>query len=188
MIHLGTKRLETERLILRKINDTDYAKAYQNWCSHEEVTKYVMWTKHKNELQTKELFDKWIKEYDDNTTYRWIIELKENHKVIGTIDVSKKLLAFDTCTIGYCISDKYWNQGIMTESLIRVIKYLFEECQAETICAEYAESNPASGKVMQKSGMKYEGTLRNRIIDKNNIRNDLISYSITKEEYKKNQG
>ena len=44
-------------------------------------------------------------------------------------------------------------------------------------------NNPASGKVMEKVGMKYEGTLRSRVTDKDNIRNDLISYSITKEEY-----
>lgn len=36
---------------------------------------------------------------------------------------------------------------------------------------------------MQKSGMKYEGTLRSRIVDKTGIRNDLISYSITRDEY-----
>ena len=79
MIHLGTKTLETERLILRRINENDYIKAYKNWCSHDIVTKYVMWSKHKNELETKELFDNWIKEYEENDTYRWIIECKENN-------------------------------------------------------------------------------------------------------------
>lgn len=44
-------------------------------------------------------------------------------------------------------------------------------------------NNPASGKVMEKSGMKYVGNLRSRIIDKDGLRNDLISYSITKDEY-----
>ena len=36
---------------------------------------------------------------------------------------------------------------------------------------------------MAKSGMTYEGVLRSRIVDKNGKRNDLISYSITKDEY-----
>jgi len=44
-------------------------------------------------------------------------------------------------------------------------------------------NNPASGKVMEKSGMKKEAVLRSRIVDKDGIRNDLISYSITKDEY-----
>lgn len=57
-------------------------------------------------------------------------------------------------------------------------------CDAQTIWAEYLENNPASGMVMKKVGMKYEGTLRKRVVDKNNIRNDLIVYSILKDEYK----
>lgn len=183
MIHLGTKTLETERLILRKINQNDYKQAYANWCSRDAVARYVIWEVHKNESETKELFDNWIKQYEDNDTYRWIIEYKENHEVIGTIDVSKKFIDFDTCEIGYCMSDDYWNKGIMTEALKAVIKYLFEECKAETICADYLEYNPASGKVMKKAGMKYEGIQRKRVLDKDGRRNDLISCSILKEEY-----
>lgn len=51
------------------------------------------------------------------------------------------------------------------------------------VCAEYMSNNPASGKVMENAGMKYEGKLRSRVVDKENKRNDLINYSITKEEY-----
>lgn len=71
----------------------------------------------------------------------------------------------------------------MTEAIKEVIRFLFEECEAETIWAEYLENNPAYGKVMQKSGMKYEGILRKRVVDKQNIRNDLHVYSILKAEY-----
>ena len=71
----------------------------------------------------------------------------------------------------------------MTEAANEVVKFLFEECEADTICAEFLENNPSSGKVMEKIGMKYEGKLRRRIVDKNNIRNDLLVYSILKEEY-----
>ena len=183
MKNIGTKLIETDRLILRRINEFDYKEAYKNWCSSYEVSKYVVWEKHENEQVTKELFDNWIKEYDDNTTYRWIMELKDNHEVIGTIDVSKKFINFSTCTLGYCMSEKYWNKGLMTEAVKRVIKYLFEECDAEVITADYLEKNPASGKVMIKSGMKYDGTLRKRVIDKEGIRNDLIEYSILRSEY-----
>lgn len=182
MNHLGTKNLETERLILRKIKNDDYHMAYKNWCSSETVDKYVLWKKHENENVTKELYDKWISEYNDKT-YRWIIELKNNKEVVGTIDISNKFLESSTCEVGYCLSDKYWNLGIMTEALKEIIRFLFEECNCEVVWAEYLENNPASGKVMQKCGMKYEGKLRKRIVDKNNIRNDLIVYSILKEEF-----
>lgn len=186
MKFLGTKQLETKRLILRKINENDYKEAFKNWCNSDKVDKYVMWTKHLNEEETKNIYKKWIEEYDEKT-YRWIIELKEKHEVIGTIDVSKKFLNFGTCELGYCLSDKYWNQGIMTETVNEVIRFLFEECEVDTIWAEFLENNPASGKVMEKTGMKYEGRLRSRMFDKNNERNDLLVYSILKKEYFNNK-
>lgn len=184
MKSIGTKRLETERLILRRLTKDDAEGAYNNWCSHDIVCKYTLWDKHKNVEETKALYELWVKEYDDLDTYRWIVELKDTHEVIGTIDVvSKKFLRFGACEIGYCYGDAYWNKGYGTEALKRVIKFLFEEVELEVIYAEHTTLNPGSGRVMQKSGMKFEGILRGRIIDKDGIRNDIASYSITKEEY-----
>ena len=183
MKNLGSKTLETERLILRKVKIEDAPIAFKNWCNSDIVDKYVLWKKHPSVETTIEQYEKWIEEYNDEKTFRWIVELKENHDLIGTIDVSKRFIKHDTCEIGYCYSDKYWNNGYATEALKAVIKYLFEECEAELVNAEFMNNNPASGKVMEKSGMKFEGILRSRVIDKNNIRNDLVSYSITKDEY-----
>lgn len=184
MKFIGTKELETERLILRKVRLEDATEAYNNWCSSYNVSKYVMWTKHENVEETKKLYENWVKEYEDLTTFRWIVELKDTHELIGTIDVpSKRFLQFGSCEIGYCYGEKYWGKGYGTESLKAVIKYLFECCDAEVIYADFMKNNPGSGKVMEKSGMTFEGYLKGRVIDKDGIRNDLGYYSITKEDY-----
>jgi len=136
-------------------------------------------------IGTKKLFKIWEEEYSDLKTFRWIVELKDSHDLIGTIDVpSKKFIDYGALEIGYCYSEKYWNKGYGTEALKAVIKYLFEECDSDVIFAACLENNPASGKVMQKCGMIFEGKLRGRIVDKDGIRNDLLYYSITKDEYK----
>ena len=181
---IGTKNIETDRLILRKVTKVDALDAYKNWCSSELVSKYVTWDKHESVEITKELYEIWEKEYENPETFRWIVELKDTHEVIGTIDVmGKKYFQYGVCEIGYCYGEKFWNKGYATESLKAVIKYLFEEIGFEVIYANYMNNNPGSGRVMEKSGMKKEGVLRGRIIDKDGIRNDLISYSITNEEY-----
>ena len=187
MKHIGTKKLETERLILRRVRLEDAEAAYKNWCTSDKVSKYVLWEKHKNIEETKALYDIWVKDYENLDIYRWIVELKSTHEVIGTIDVpSKRYLRFDVAEIGYCYSEAYWNKGYGTEALKAVIKFLFEEVGFEVIFAQHSTLNPGSGRVMQKSGMKYEGLLRSRIVDKDGIRNDIASYSITKEEYFRN--
>lgn len=184
---IGTKELETDRLILRRLTKEDAKEAYNNWCSSDVVSKYVLWDKHKNVDETKKLFEMWEEEYNENDTFRWIVELKETKELIGTIDVvSKKFLKFSTCEIGYCYGEKFWNKGYGTEALKRVIKFLFEDVDLEVIFAGHLSNNPASGKVMQKAGMKYEGTERSRIVDKDGIRNDILVYSILKEEYRGN--
>ena len=183
MNFLGTVTLETDRLILRKLKIEDAYRAFENWCSDDDVVKYVLWEKHDNVDTTLNQYSKWIEDYDDLKTFRWVVELKDNHDVIGMIDVSKKFMDFGSCGIGYCFSKKYWNKGYATETLKAVIKFLFEQCEAETIYASFMSNNPASGRVMEKSGLKYEGILRSRTIDKNLERNDLISYSLTKQEY-----
>lgn len=185
MKHLGTKNLETNRLLLRRLELKDAQAMYDNWCSNPNVAKYVCWEVHKNVDETKALLEEWIKNYESNETYKWVAEIKDTSEIIGTIDVvSKKFLSYGACEIGYCYGEDYWNKGYGTECLKAVMKYLFEECDAEVIFAKHLSQNPGSGKVMMKCGLKYEGTLRDRFVDKDGIRNDLLSYSITKDEYK----
>lgn len=185
MKFIGTKQLETDKLILRKVMAADAQAAYRNWCSSENVTKYVAWEKHQDVEVTKKLYSLWEEEYQDPKTFRWIVELKESHEVIGTIDCSKKFINFGTCEIGYCYGEKFWGKGYGTEALKRVIKFLFEEADADLVCAEHMSLNPASGKVMAKAGLKYETILHSRVNDKNGHKDDLIVYYLTKEDYLK---
>lgn len=186
MKYLGTKKLETKRLILRRFKIEDAEDMYNNWASNPNVSKYVMWETHKDVNETKELLEEWVRGYEDSTTFRWVAQTKDTNELIGSIDVvSKKYLQFGVCEIGYCYGEDFWNQGYGTECLQAVIKYLFEECDADVVCAEHLSQNPGSGKVMQKCGLRYEGSRRGRFIDSDGIRNDLLSYSMTKDEYKK---
>lgn len=185
---IGTKEIITDRLILRRIRDNDYIDAFNNWCSDPDVARYTLWRPHNNSDVTKKLYDMWIDEYKNNDTFRWIVELKDTEEVIGTIDVaSKKFIDFGAVELGYCYGKKFWHKGYATEALKGVIKYLFDEVDLDIIYADHMSNNPNSGKVMKKVGMSYEGILRGRVFDNDGVRNDLISYSITKDEYLNNK-
>lgn len=180
MNDLGTITLETERLILRKFKLEDAESMYNGWATDKETNKYLSWDIHKNIDQTKEVLKKWIDDYE-NGSYNWVVELKSNNELIGAIcvfDIRKKHL---NCEIGYCYGSKYWGNGYATEALKRVIDYLINDCNFHLVEARHMSGNPASGKVMEKAGMKKEAVLKDRRINKYTKElNDLIIYSITK--------
>lgn len=179
----GTKQIETERLILRKYTQEDVDDFYNNVGSDEMVTKYVTWDKHENKEVTQKIIDKWISEYENDNTYHWAVVLKSENVVIGSIDCVRVDVKNETCEIGYVYGSKYWNKGYATEALKVVIDYLMNEQGFFTVSAKHLSLNPASGKVMLKSGMVYEGTLRKRMIDKTTGKHDdLLTYSICKND------
>ena len=178
----NTKTLETERLILRKFNENDYVGMYENWASDENVTKYVSFNPHKDCNETKDFFKEWINDYN-NGSYNWVVELKENHEIIGNISVIEISKKHNNCELGYVFGSRFWGNGYATESLRTVLEFLLKECDFHLVEAKHHASNPASGKVMEKAGMKKDGVLRER--RKNKIINgydDLVVYSIVKED------
>lgn len=65
---------------------------------------------------------------------------------------------------GYWIGKSSWNKGIATEALKALITYAFEELKLNKVHAKHFTDNPASGCVMQKSGMHLEGTFRFHVL------------------------
>lgn len=141
-------RLETERLILRPVT-LDDAPAMFEYASDEENVRYTFAT-NKTLEETRNniaLF------YLANPLGRWGIELKETGDFIGTIDMHKIRLDLKTAAIGYVIHKKYWNKGYTTEATRAVLELAFEEIGMNKLVALHDIDNPASGRVMQKSGM-----------------------------------
>lgn len=158
MKHLGTKRIETERLVLRRFVLADADAMYQNWASDSEVTKYLTWPGHESVEVTKCVISNWISFYDNENQYQWCIAKKENDEPIGSISVVNFNEKTESFEIGYCIGRAYWHQGITSEALAAVMKYLLDEVGARRIEAAHDTRNPHSGAVMQKCGLRYEGT------------------------------
>lgn len=161
MRHCGTQRLETERLVLRRFTSEDAAAMYQNWASDAEVTKYLMWPTHPSREISQRVIDDWVKSYASENYYQWAIVLKEHgDEPIGSIAVVEIKENASSAHIGYCIGKNWWHMGITSEALQAVMDFLFGVVEVNRIDSRHDPRNPNSGKVMQKCGMKYEGTLR----------------------------
>lgn len=183
MKNLGTKTIETERLILRKFKIEDAEAMYKNWASDEEVTKFLTWPPHSNVEVTKTILKDWVDNYKEDDFYQWAIILKENgDEPIGSISVVDKNEKANMVHIGYCIGRKWWNTGVTSEALKALINYLIKEVGVNRVEARHDPNNPNSGKVMMKCGMKYEGTMRQADINNQGIC-DYSMYGILAKEY-----
>ena len=161
MNHIGTKTIETERLILRQFTVEDSQAMFENWASDDEVTKYLTWPTHTSEEISKSILRDWVDSYKMPDTYNWAITLKSlNNQPIGNIAVVELREKAKAAQLGYCIGRNWWHQGIMSEALSAVKDFHFDEVEFNRVEAKHDRNNPHSGQVMMKCGLKYEGTLR----------------------------
>ncbi len=184
MKSLGTRTLETKRLILRRYELSDVEELFYNgYITDEVMAENMSWSPCKTINEQYKVIKKWVDSYASDDYYRWLIVLKETGELIGGIDVCNLYKRKDYGEIGYCIGSKYWNRGYATEALRRVIEYLLIDCDFHLVEAHHAGYNPVSGRVMEKAGMKRDGELRERRLDKKTGKyTPQIYYSILKEE------
>jgi len=178
--------LETSRLILKKISSEDAEDMFE-YASDPEVTKYLSsWEYHKNIEDSLKFINLLLSRYEKGNPSDWGVYLKENGKLIGTCGFSfideKNMVG----EVGYVLGRKYWNKGIMTEAVRKVIEFGFEKLNLNRIQARCKVENIASERVMQKVGMKFEGVLREAVFAKGRFW-DMKMYSILKREYEKNR-
>jgi len=184
MTHLGTVRLETDRLILRRFVEADVEDVFNNWSNDPEVTKYLRWPPHRDISVTQGFMRTRLDNYAKDDFYSWALELKATGQVIGTIGPVRQQEDIAMVHMGYAMGRAWWNRGYMSEALGRVIKFFFGEVGVNRIEAWHDPRNPGSGKVMQKAGMLYEGTLREADTNNQGVC-DAACYAILAKDYKK---
>ncbi|MBQ9020710.1 MAG: GNAT family N-acetyltransferase [Eggerthellaceae bacterium] len=181
MKHYGTVTLETARLVLRRATEDDDEAGFANYASDEEVTKFLTWPAYDvADLYRFYLLDV-IRNYQNLDYYSWLIDLK-GAGVVGAIAFTKVDEGTDTLYPGYVLGRNWWGQGIMTEALSRVIRFGFEDMEANRIACYHDVDNTRSGRVMQKCGMTFEGILRQAAYGNRGIV-DICHYSILASEY-----
>lgn len=155
-----TKIFETDRLLLRKFEETDAESIFKNYSSKDNVTKFLSWKSHKSIDDAKSFLNNFVlPAYNNDDTYRWAIVLKEVNEVVGCIDVVRMNKPHLKVELGWVLDDTHWGKGIMPEAGKLVLEYLVQEGY-KRIEAHHNVLNPKSGRVMEKIGMKYEGTLK----------------------------
>ncbi len=149
--------LETERLILRRWEDSDAENLYKYACD-PNVGPIAGWPAHRSLDESRDV----IKNvFNGKETYA--ICLKTDNKAIGAIEL--KLNGHtdmtdrdDECELGYWLGKPFWGQGIMPEAVKEILRHAFEDIGMTKVWVGYYEGNTKSKRVQEKAGFKHQWT------------------------------
>lgn len=175
------KTLETKRLWLRELQDTDVNDMYE-YAKSPVIGPAAGWKPHETIEETAKILTM-LKEGNE----AWAIVDKATGKMIGTYGLhSKSDRNIETARmVGYVLSEAYWGQGLIVEATEAVLKFAFDILGMDIISVIHYPCNVQSRRVIEKCGFRYEGTLRMaaRLYDGSIC--DHVCYSMTKDEWNK---
>jgi ribosomal-protein-alanine N-acetyltransferase len=173
--------LQTERLVLRPFNLTDSERVSQ-LAGAREIAQNTSSMPHPYE---KSMAEEWIgtheELYSKGESVQFAICLKSSNELIGAIGLIINR-THDRGEMGYWIGLPYWSKGFCTEAAGAMLKYGFEGLNLNRIGAAHFSRNPASGRVMRKLGMQFEG-IRRQEIKRWGEYIDVVSYGILRQDY-----
>lgn len=152
------KKLVTDRLILRQWRTSD-AEAMYEYAKNPKVGPKAGWKPHSSIEESKQIIDMFLE--GDET---WAIVLKDGGKLLGSIGLhkgDKRRPGIDgVYTLGYVLAEEHWGHGYTYEACREVIRFAFEEIEAEMLVVNHFAFNKQSQRVIEKCGFTCEGFRR----------------------------
>nr|MBP3599413.1 GNAT family N-acetyltransferase [Eubacterium sp.] len=151
------KKLETDRLILRRWMESDAESLYE-YAKDPAIGPIAGWPPHKNVDESLNVIRNVF-----NGAQCYAICEKSSNKVIGAIelklnghtDMTEK---DDECELGYWLGKPFWGRGYMPEATVELLRHAFENLGMTTVWCGYYDGNDKSKRVQEKVGFVYHHT------------------------------
>ncbi len=151
--------LTTDRLHMRGFQLSD-ASEIQRLAGTYEVAEMTLNIPHPYINGMAEI---WIEshqeEYDAGMSVIFALCDKKTEQLLGAVGLTITQ-RFNRAELGYWVGQPFWGQGYATEAARAIVNYGFEALNLNKVTASHMTRNPASGRVMEKIGMKKEGLLK----------------------------
>ena len=155
--------LETERLILRKFREEDFAD-YCDYAMDEEMNRMMGNDMLDTVEAARECFD-WLKDKEERS---YVLVYRETGRAIGNLNITPlpehllnlpELAGKQGKSLSFCVSRQYQRQGLMSEAVRAVIDHLFDEEGMEYVQCGYFDFNAASRALQEKLGFTHLTTM-----------------------------
>ena len=173
--------LETHDLVLRPMRMKDAADIY-SYASDREVSRFVLWEPHRNMSDTRAYIRSVRSLYRRGLPSSWAVVHRDSGHVIGSIGFMGYSSVHSVAEVGYSFARPFWNHGYASQALRAIVVSAFHSIPGlNRIEAQHDVRNPASGRVMQKCGMRREGIMRERLMNKSEFI-DVEVYAILRRD------
>ena len=152
--------METSRLKLVPYKKEDLDE-YHVLMSSAPVWEYSTHSPHDQISQSEIKLANTIADYDKTGFGFQALYKKENNAFIGEAGILSLNQGANRCVLGYNLLPSFWGQGYATEITKALVAYAFDILKVERIEALVQKDNVASCRVLEKSGFRREGILRN---------------------------
>ena len=116
----------------------------------------------------------------ENSTFAFAITVED--RCIGSIGAFRQgNIHGRTAELGYYLAEGYWGQGLMTQAIGQLCRWVFANTDILRIYAEPFSYNTGSCRALEKAGFHYEGLMKNNAV-KNGKLLDMKLYALTRDE------
>jgi ribosomal-protein-alanine N-acetyltransferase len=173
---------DTEEITLREITIHDTDDMFRYYCD-PDMMRFTSTNVHASQDETIARITKLSQSFINGKGIAWAIENKSEKKVVGDIGLYYISSDCKKAGVGFNVAREYWNRGYGTCALTLALRYAINTLSLNRIEATCKTDNIASARVMEKSGMHFEGILR-QYSCKNGNYHDVKMYSMIKGDIK----
>jgi ribosomal-protein-alanine N-acetyltransferase len=157
--------LQTARLTSRPIEITDAQAVFAAYASDPMVARYMTWRVHDDVSGAERYLAAMVPLMaQDGRQVLVLLERSDPARLIGVFEAR-----FDAhrMNVGYVLGRPYWGRGLMTEALSAAVAWARATPSLRRVWAVCDVDNRASARVMEKSGLLFEGVLRRWVVHPN---------------------
>jgi ribosomal-protein-alanine N-acetyltransferase len=182
---LPAPKLQADRLLLRPFTgaDTDAIFSLQ---SNPRVLRYWDSPPWKERARAERFIAGCRQLEQEGTGARLVIERAADGAFLGWCCLVKWNPDYRTATIGYCLREEAWGQGVATEAARTLLHWAFDTLDLNRVQAETDTRNTASSRVLEKLGFVREGTLREDCIVDGEVSDSWV-YGLLRREWEQPQ-
>jgi RimJ/RimL family protein N-acetyltransferase len=173
--------LRTERLTLRPWLDDDF-EAFFEMQRDEEVARWL-YDDPRDEAEARRIFDYKKMSYEMGGNFAWIAcAVVADSEVVGDLTLNVRSEEHRGGELGFIVHPRHQGKGYATEAARALLRWAFEEVGFHRVYGRHEPRNVASGRVMEKLGMRKEAHLVENEWVKGEWQSDVL-YAILDREW-----